>query len=855
MVSHQNIVNTLIGVNNVFNVCRQDRIFCFSSYGFDISVWDIFGAALAGASVVLPTKPETRDPAALLRLLRESQATIWDSAPTGMSQLLLPLAEEKIEPLHSLRLVMLGGEFIQRNLPGDIQRLFPNSRLANMGGATEGTVFSIYHFPVVRFEPHWKSIPYGKPLPNQQFYVLNDSLNFCAIGEKGMIYIGGLGVSLGYLGDEDRTRRAFIPAPWSGDERIYRTGDLGMMRADGVIELCGRADRQVKLRGFRVELGEIESQLTALERIDQGVIVAKRDESNQMRIIAFYVSRHGEIPAEELRAQLLEKIPEYMVPSQFVHLTDPPIGLTGKLDRKALEAREVSRGEMGQEYVQPRGETEEKIAKELARILRLDRVGIDDDFFLIGGDSLITLQYLSVLARLGFSASPRDIAEGRTIRGVLERAGTQREADHGAHAASVPFSPMSRKFFERMPLTDRDHWHQLMVIGFDHQPDVPRLRRAMQAVIDHHPLLRSSYRPDSLHVEERVAFELPVVDLSKVPFYQRGRRLDEKVRELRSTVSLSGPSLTNAILVSIGPRDVRLVWVLHHLIVDANCWRILIDDLVSAYRQPDARLLRSASMGDYVSAVREAAAAAAESLAARPTWERMPIPARRPAGNAPDTGLERDGRTVRLVLPPKNTRQLFDAIQRHGSANLNLMLLTALSVALRKWSGSAKVKFDIISNGRGADTSRDYSRTLGWFATHNPFAVSVPEEPRTALDAVTAAWEHYQEESRFFVEVCNDVKGRPDHPLGNHVDQALLFSFLGDFDSLEMPEGWSVLGSMGQNRGPENPRTHELELEALVARGCLMVRLVYPKHLMSGRVARGLLAHFRTALSSLATKP
>jgi hypothetical protein len=180
--------------------------------------------------------------------------------------------------------------------------------------------------------------------------------------------------------------------------------------------------------------------------------------------------------------------------------------------------------------------------------------------------------------------------------------------------------------------------------------------------------------------------------------------------------------------------------------------------------------------------------------------------------------------------------------------------LTALSSALRQWSGSAKVKFDIISNGRGADTSRDYSRTVGWFATHNPFEVSVPEDPRTALDAVSAAWEHYQEESKFFVEVCNDVKGRPDHPLGNHVDQALLFSFLGDFDSLEMPEGWSVLGSLGQNRGPENPRTHELELEALVARGCLMVRLVYPKHLMSGRVARGLLARFRTALSSLVTE-
>ena len=771
--------------------------------------------------------------------------TIWDSAPTGMSQLLLPLADQEVEPLRSMRIVMLGGEFIQRSLPGEIERLFPESRLANMGGATETTVYSIYYYPVVRFEPHWKSIPYGKPLPNQRFYVLNESLNFCAVGEKGMLYTGGLGVALGYLGDEERTRKAFVQAPWDPRERIYRTGDLGILRADGLVDICGRADRQVKLRGFRVELGEIESQLNALEDVDQGAVIAKRDIANQMRLVAFYVSRRGEIPAEDLRSRLAEKLPGYMIPSQFVHLEDPPVGLTGKLDRKALEKREVSRDEMGQEYVQPRSEAEQHLARDLARILRLDRVGIDDDFFLIGGDSLVTLQYLSLLSKLGFSASPADILQGRTIRNVLARVSTKQKEEE-RHRPVVPFTPMSRKFFERLPLVDRDHWQQLMVIGFDHQPDLPRLRHAMQKVVDHHPLLRAWYRPDGLHVQEHAKLYLEVVDLSWVPFFLRRGRLEQAVRDLRSTVNLSEGSLANAVLLRMGPNDVRLVWALHHLVVDANCWRILIDDLATAYQKPDAKLLKSpGSIADYVAAVRENAAEARTALAAHPKYQRMPVPR-----HSQGTGLEGDARTLRLILPPDATQDLFRAIQRHDDVNLNVILLTSLSLALRDWA-SPQVKFDIISNGRSADASRDYSRTVGWFATHNPFEVEVPRVASAALSAVRAAWERYQDESRYFVEVCNDVKGREDHPLSAHADQALLYSFLGDFDSLELPDGWSVQGTVGRNRASCNPRTHELEMEALVGRGCLMVRLVYPKSVMARREAKRLLAGFRGALSSL----
>lgn len=852
MVSHENLVNSLIGVNDAFNVGPRDRIMCFSSYGFDISVWDLFGAILAGASVFVPTRTEIRDPFALMGFLRGQGITIWDSAPTGMQQLLLSFKGKEVAPIDGLRLVMLGGEFIHPNLPEDLFRVFPNCRLANLGGATEVTIFSNYYFPVLRYEPHWKSIPYGKPLPNQRLYVLNDALKPCSIGEKGMIYFGGLSVAQGYYGDPGKSGASFIRAPWPDEPggRLYRSGDLGIMHADGQMEICGRADQQVKVRGFRIELGEIESQLNTVPGIEQAVVIARQDESLQYRVVAFYVSPRGEIGADVLRSRLGARLPEYMIPSQFVHLSDPPIGSTGKLDRTALKARAIDRDAIGPEYTKPKDAMEEKLAAELARILKLDRVGVDDDFFLIGGDSLISLQYMAVLSELGFKASPIDIQQGRTIRGVLERVSQDKlEASQPESIDGViPHGPMARRFFERLPMVDRKHWNQLTVIGFDHQPDVERLRQALQAVFANHALLRAAYRDGRMIAEAAPPFELPVIDLRRELFFRRGRSFTRAANQLHASVGLAGERLTNAALVVFGPGDVRLLWVLHHTVVDGNCWRILVDDLARAYRQPSVPLLRSSTFTDYVTMVRARSEHAAVELGLRPQYQRMPVPRRVPFGETNVGNTEGDGRTLFKRFSARQTARLLALVGAGRTANLNLLLLTSLSMALRAWSGNETVRFDVISNGRSADPTRDYSRTIGWFATHNPFEVSVPDALGALLANVAESWQHYQDYSRFFVEVGNEVQGSAIHPLGKQVDQALLYSHLGDFDSLDMPTGWAVRGTAGRNRGPDNPRTHDLELETMIVGDHLMARLVYGRQLLARGVANELLAHFQTSV-------
>lgn len=860
MISHASLVNSLIGLNNVFHVHPGDRFMAFSSYGFDLSIWDFFGAALAGAAVILPDQQERQDPAAMWKLMHDHQATLWNSVPTAMNQLMIPFHEGGIEPLPSLRLAMLGGEFITPALMADISRAFPNCVVSNGGGATEGTIYSIYCHPVTGFLPGWKNIPYGVPLPNQHIHVLNDEMRPCAIGEKGMIWIGGLGVAQGYLGDPDKTAAAFLPAPWSEDpdERIYRTGDIGIMRADGMVDFCGRQDRQVKLRGYRIELGEIESALGTHDGIEQCAVVVQRAEGQSPRLVAYYVSHRDDLQESALREHLGSRLPGYMVPDQIQRLeNDPPLNASGKLDHLALTRRATEAAarttadasdaaDEGGPSVEARG-LEGALASELANILRIKTIGPDDDFFLMGGDSLLTLQYISALGRLGLSATPQDIQQGRSIRGVLARVKALAQEESRAGAMQVGLTPMGRKFFERLPLVDRDHWQQLLVIRFDHLPDMERLNQAMTRVHAQHPLLRARWDGQQLAVPEAGDVEIQHADLGHTPRLLRPIRVNRLVADLREEAGLDGDCLSGALLVRFSDSDARLYWVLHHLIVDANCWRTLVDDLATCYRRRQARLLATGSVQSLVDTVTRHVDDAIETLRTRPVWTRMPIPRRR---GRTGTGLEGDSRTLRDVYSKQDTRRMYAALQ--GETNLNLLLLSALSLALRQWARQEDVRFDVISNGRSVDDALDLSRSIGWFATHNPFQVKLGDaRPGRVLSAVSKAWQRYQADAAWFVAACNEAHRQDLEPLAGHVDQALLYSFLGDFDSLSLPDGWQIAGSHGRNRGSSNPRTHETEMEALVADGRLMLRLVYSSSQLHRSQARALLKHFRHALDRL----
>ena len=393
MINHRGAVNTILDINRRFGVSSSDRVFALSSLSFDLSVYDIFGALAAGGTIVIPKASCEREPAHWIQLITQHKVTIWNSAPALM-QMMVDCAANEPEFLENLRLILLSGDWLPLTLPTQIKDLIEDVQVISLGGATEASIWSIL-YPIKGVNPAWKSIPYGSPMDNQCFYVLNESLDPCPVWVPGQLYIGGIGLAMGYWREKTKTESSFITHPQTG-ERVYRTGDLGRYLPDGNIEFLGREDFQVKIGGYRIELGEIEAVLMRHPAVGKAVVAAAGKQLSEKRLVA-YVVPHQEISADELRRLLRKQLPEYMLPSAFIFLEDLPLSANGKVDRHALPTADVSVQELEVDYVAPQNDIEQTIATIWQAVLNLEKVGVNSNFFEIGGNSLLITKIYSQL--------------------------------------------------------------------------------------------------------------------------------------------------------------------------------------------------------------------------------------------------------------------------------------------------------------------------------------------------------------------------------------------------------------------------------------------------------------------------
>ncbi|MFL6235266.1 MAG: amino acid adenylation domain-containing protein, partial [Thermoanaerobaculia bacterium] len=390
VVRHRSAVNTLRWNNETMGIGPGDRHLFVNSICFDLSIQDLLGMPGAGATLRIADEEELRDPERLGAILREEGITTWNSAPAALLQL-VPFFPPPGEG-RSLRRVLLAGDWIPLSLPDRIREAFPHAEIGNFGGATETSVWSSW-YPVGAVDPAWASIPYGRPLANARFYVLDESLEPCPPGVPGDNYIGGGCPALGYAGQPALTAERFLPDPFSPvpGGRMYATGDRVRFRPDGVMEFLGRVDFQVKVRGYRIELGEIEAALLRHPGVREAVVLAREDAGGEKRLVAYVVPTVSPAPAPaELREALQRTLPEYMVPWSFVTLDRLPVTANGKLDRGALPAPGEAAG--GEAYVAPRNELERSIAAVWREVLGVERVGVHDNFFESGGSSLLIVK-------------------------------------------------------------------------------------------------------------------------------------------------------------------------------------------------------------------------------------------------------------------------------------------------------------------------------------------------------------------------------------------------------------------------------------------------------------------------------
>lgn len=389
VMTHGGAMNTIVDINRRFKVSSGDVLLGVSSFTFDLSVYDIFGAFLAGAELVLAQN--SKNVSELSSLLTDHSVTVWNSVPAIFSLMMseksdstenyFDMTSENInitlEDTYSLRLVMLSGDYIPTDLPDRIKDKYSNAEIISLGGATEGGIWSIF-YPVGKVEENWNTIPYGYPLSNQQIYIIGKDNNICPPMVEGEIAIGGKSLSLGYCGDSEKTQSAFIEHPELG--RIYKTGDMGIMHSEGYVEFRGRRDNQVKINGYRIELGEIESSLLKMKNIESSVAVVSDN-----KIIAFYTSAEP-VSDDDIRTFVSEYIPAYMIPTVIKHIDRLPVTANGKIDRKKLVCMDLLSDE--RTIISPRTENEKVLYNYFSDALGISSFSITDSFFELGGDSI-----------------------------------------------------------------------------------------------------------------------------------------------------------------------------------------------------------------------------------------------------------------------------------------------------------------------------------------------------------------------------------------------------------------------------------------------------------------------------------
>lgn len=388
-IEHRSAMNTLLDINRRYAVGRQDAVLAVSALSFDLSVYDMFGLLAAGGRVVFPDDAHQKDPEHWAELVERHRISIWDSVPASAELLSAQYEWRGRRGGGALRVLMMSGDWIAPTLPARIGAVFPGVAVHSLGGATEGSVWSI-SYPIESDMSGSKSVPYGKPLANQRFYVLTADLAACPVGVVGELHIGGIGVAREYYGDPERTAASFIEHPGLG-ERLYKTGDLGRYMADGNIEFVGRKDSQVKLRGFRIELGDIEAALVRHPDVADAVVMVLDDPTGVQQLVA-YVSlapearKVGADASTALRQHLAALLPNYMVPAYYIALDAFPLSANNKVDRKRLVAP-VWQKDDGL-VVEPQGATETLLARVWQEVLGRSRVSVDRNFFELGGSSV-----------------------------------------------------------------------------------------------------------------------------------------------------------------------------------------------------------------------------------------------------------------------------------------------------------------------------------------------------------------------------------------------------------------------------------------------------------------------------------
>ena len=869
MNEHVGICNRLLWMQEAYSLTQADRVLQKTPFSFDVSVWEFFWPLMFGARLVVAKPGGHKDTRYLVELIVEQAITTIHFVP---SMLQLFLLDENVETCQSLKRVICSGEALPYNLQ---ERFFARleAELHNLYGPTEAAVDVTYW--ACQRQSQLSTVPIGRPVSNTQIYLLDPQLQPVQIGEPGELHIGGVQVARGYLNRPNLTKEKFILDPFSSDPnaRLYKTGDLARSLPDGNILYLGRLDYQVQIHGIRIEMGEIEATLSQHPSVKETVVVAHEYAPSDQRLVAYVTLKEENYPTiSEWRHFLSQKLPHYMVPSAFVVVNQFPLTPNGKIDRKALPIPEFDRSNLSSDFEPPRNATEENLVNIWATVFNLEKVGIHDNFFDLGGDSIISIQIIARAEQAGLRFTSQQVFDCGTIAKLASEvqvvAGTQ--VEQGPVTGPTLLTPPQCWFFGQ-GLPEPDAWNMSIILDASEDINPELLNQAFQQLLVHHDGLRNYFLSDETPTGwQQVAAEsappptLQVVNLDGLSELEQEALVEQTIAQLEAGHNLAeGRLIGVAYFSGAASQSNRLFITLHHLVVDDYSWNILLQDLETLYAQlsrGEAAFLPAKTLSLKTWADRLTDLAQTNKLKQELThWLSVfegvqpDVPLDIPDGENSESSKE----MVIVSLGAAETKSLLNEVPNVYNAQLNDILLTALARTFCSWIGQPSLLITMEGHGR-EDVLENRSapaRTLGWFTSMFPVKLTLPNtiDPGGQLKAIKEQLRAVPNKGigyGLLRYLCRDET--INRRLARMKSPQILFNYLGQWDKVlpkaatfrmrHAPIGW---------HGARNSRAYALEVSTWIIDGRLQVNLIYSNNLHHRETIQLLAEQYMVALEAI----
>ncbi len=873
-VLHRGITRLFCGTNYA-EFAPSQRIAQLAPISFDASTFEIWGALLNGGCSVLIPPDVASDFAELEKsFTRHRVKTVWLTA-----SLFNAIIDERPETLRGMSQILTGGESLSvRHVRRALEFLGTETRLINGYGPTENTTFTCCHSIPNAPSADAVSVPIGRPIVNTQVYLLDAQRQLVPIGVSGELYTGGAGVARGYLNRPELTAEKFVDNPFdeSPGSKLYRTGDICRWRADGEIEFLGRADRQIKLRGFRIEPGEIESRMCEHPAVAQGIVVLRDDRPGDPRLVAYFVRSQGatRIDHAELTRYLRDRVPEFMVPSRFIELRKFELSANGKLDRSQLPPPGRSRPELSTDFVPPRNAVEAALVPVWEDLLGLDGIGIHDNFFELGGTSLTAMQLLSrAIGGFDTRVSVRTFFEGPTIADFAARIQLVRGGPESEETSEI--SIVDRTGSMKIPLSagQRSLWFLDQLEKASCAYNLPRsvrirgdldneaLRRACEFLVHRHAALRTVFRPDKAGDPVQIIlppgrFEIPGEDLRNVvPTEREALAATRTEFESRKPFDLNGDLMLRAALLRTTDADSLLLLTVHHIAADGWSMNILWRELSAAYDAysqggtpslPELRI----QYADYAVWQRDQQDGE-RRIRLIGYWkqklaglETLAFPTDRPRPSTQSS----HGAAVAFSIPGELAERL-SALSRSVRATLNMTLLAAFQVLLARYSGQQDLAVGVPSAGRSRE---ELESLIGFFVNMLVLRADLTGEPsfhQFLAQVRETALEAYDHQDLPFDSLVESLQ--PDRQPGCNPLFQTSFQL---FDHLEV--GPSLAGVDAQiTSEPETGVRIDLEMHLWRQSDRIQGSLNYRPELFDASTIERFAGHYLTLLKGIVDDP